>query len=138
MRFMVIVPADADTEAGVMPTEELIAEMGAYNEKLAEAGVMVSGDGLHPTSKGRRVQFTEGEANVIDGPFSESKELIAGYWILQCDSLDDVTEWIRKAPFGAGTQLEIRQVFEADDFGEAFTPELREQEDRIRSMIGDV
>lgn len=137
MRFMVMVPADADTEAGVMPTEQQLAEMGAYNEELAKAGVMVSGEGLHPTSKGRRIQFTGGEANVVDGPFSESKELIAGFWVLECESLDEVTDWVRKAPFAAGTQLEIRQVFEADDFGEEFTPELREQEERIRASIGD-
>lgn len=135
MKFMVMVPADENTEAGQMPTTEELAEMGKYNEELAAAGVMLAGEGLHPTSKGARVRFEESGASVIDGPFSESKELIAGFWILQCDSLDEVKDWIKKAPFPAGTQLEIRQVFEADDFGEAFTPELREQEDRIRAAI---
>lgn len=135
MKFMVMVPGDERTEAGVMPTTEELAEMGKFNEELANAGMMVSGDGLHPTSKGARIRFEESGASVTDGPFSESKELIAGYWILQGDSLDQIKEWMKKAPFPAGTQLEIRQVFEAEDFGDALTPELREQENRIRASI---
>lgn len=135
MKFMVLVPANADTEASVMPTTEELAEMGEFNERLAEAGMMVAGDGLHPTSKGARIQFGDGEASVIDGPFSESKELIAGYWIIQCDSLDVAKDWMKQAPFPAGTQLEIRQVFEAEDFGDALTPEIREQEGRIRANM---
>lgn len=135
MKFMVIVPADEKTEAGQMPTTDELAEMGKFNEELANAGVMVSGDGLHPTSKGARIRFEESGASVIDGPFSESKELIAGYWILQGESLDEIKDWMKKAPFPAGTQLEIRQVFSDEDFGDALTPELREQEDRIRASI---
>lgn len=135
MKFMVMVPGDERTEAGQMPTTEELAEMGKFNEELANAGMMVSGDGLHPTSKGARIRFEESGASVIDGPFSESKELIAGYWILQGDSLDQIKEWMQKAPFPAGTQLEIRQVFDAEDFGDALTPELREQEGRIRASI---
>ncbi|MGB1583312.1 MAG: YciI family protein [Solirubrobacterales bacterium] len=131
MRFMVLVPGDERTEAGVMPTTEELAAMGEYNQQLADAGVMISGEGLHPTSKGKRVRYADGDAAVIDGPFSESKELVAGFWIWECESMEDAVAWLKKAPF------EIRQVFEADDFGEAFTPELREQEDRIRAKIGD-
>lgn len=135
MRFMVMVPGDESTEAGVMPTTEQLAEMGAYNEELAKAGVMIDGNGLHPTSKGRRVRFNDGDTTVIDGPFSESKELIAGYWIWECDSMEDAVEWLKKAPFDAGTQIEIRQVFSDDDFGDALTPELREQERQIREQV---
>lgn len=133
MKFMVLVPADSRTEASQMPTTEELAAMGKFNEELADAGVMVAGEGLHPTSKGARILFEDGDASVIDGPFSESKELIAGFWIIECASLDEAKNWMKQAPFDPGTQLEIRQVFEADDFGEAFTPELREQEDRIRA-----
>ncbi|MGY1601583.1 YciI family protein [Geodermatophilus sp. SYSU D00815] len=135
MRFMVIVKADEQTEAGAMPTEQELAEMGAYNEELAKAGVMLAGEGLHPSSKGARVRFdADGKGTVIDGPFAESKELIAGYWILQVSSREEVLEWVKKAPF-RGTEIEVRQVFEADDFGEAYTPEIREQEDRIRAQV---
>jgi hypothetical protein len=133
MRFMVIVKANQDTENGVMPTEQELAEMGAYNEELAKAGVMLAGEGLHPSSKGARVRFDkDGGSTVVDGPFAETKELVAGFWILEVSSREEVVEWVRKAPF-RDSEIEIRQVFSADDFGDAFTPELREQEDRIRA-----
>jgi hypothetical protein len=135
MRFMIIVPGDADTEAGVMPSEELLAEMGKYNEELAKAGVMLAGEGLHPTSKGARVRFDDSGTTVVDGPFTESKEIIAGFWLIQAKSREEAIEWVKRAPFGGGTQIEIRQVFEEDDFGDEFTPELREQEQRIRDQV---
>jgi hypothetical protein len=135
MRFMVIVKADADSEAGVMPGEEMLAEMGKYNEELSQAGVLLAAEGLHPTSKGKRVRFTGPKRTVIDGPFAETKELIAGFWLVQVKSLDEAIEWFKRAPMGGDTELEIRQVFEADDFGAEFTPELREQEDRQRAQI---
>jgi hypothetical protein len=135
MRFMVIVKADQTTEDGVMPTEAELAEMGRYNEELVKAGVMLAGEGLHPSSKGARVRFdADGNATVVDGPFTESKELIAGFWILQVSSREEVLEWVRKAPF-RNDELEVRQVFENEDFGEAMTPELREQEDRMRAQV---
>lgn len=134
MRVMAIVKATQDSEAGKMPKEEMLAAMGKFNEELAEAGVMVSGEGLHPSSKGARVQFGGGERTVTDGPFAETKELIAGFWILQVDSFEEAVGWIKKCPdpHEEGGEIEIRQVFEAEDFGEELTPELREQEDRIR------
>lgn len=135
MRFMVIVPGNEDTENGVMPTTEELAEMGKYNEELAAAGVMVDGNGLHPTSNSKKVVYSGGSTNVFDGPFSETKELIAGYWILQTDTFEECVEWVRKAPFGEGTEIVIRQVFEAEDFGDAMTSEIRDQEDRIREKI---
>jgi hypothetical protein len=135
MRFMIIVKADKSSEAGVMPDEKLLAEMGKYNEELAKAGIMLAGDGLHPSSKGARVRFDGKKRTVIDGPFSEAKELIAGYWIWQVKSREEAIEWLKRAPFDGGTEVELRQVFEADDFGAEFTPELREQEDRIRAQI---
>jgi hypothetical protein len=135
MRFMVIVKANEDSEAGVMPTTEMLAEMGKYNEELVKAGVMLNGDGLHPSSKGVRVRFDGDKRTVTDGPFPETKELIAGFWIWQCDSLADAIEWLKKAPFDGGTELEIRQIFNAADFGEAFTPELQEQEERLRQQL---
>jgi hypothetical protein len=134
MRFMVIVKADEKTEAGVLPDEETLAAMTKYNEELAKAGVMLAGEGLHPTSKGARVRFGGEKPVVIDGPFSEAKELVAGFWLLQVKSKEEVIEWIKRAPFETG-EVEIRQVFEAEDFGAEFTPELREREDRIRSQI---
>ena len=135
MRYMVIVKASDDSELGVLPTEEQLAEMGAYNEELVKAGVMLAGEGLHPSSRGMRVRFdVDGRSTVVDGPFAETKELIAGFWILQVSSREEVVEWMKRAPFREG-EVEIRQVAEADDFGEAFTPELREQEDRIRADI---
>jgi len=138
MRFMVIVKANEDSEAGVMPTTEMLAEMGKYNEELVKAGVMLNGDGLHPSSKGVRVRFDGDKRTVTDGPFPETKELIAGFWIWQCDSLADAIDWLKKAPFDGGTELEIRQIFDAADFGEAFTPELQEQEDRLRAQLSSL
>jgi len=134
MRFMVMVPADESSEAGVMPDTEMLAAMGRYNEELVKAGVMLAGEGLHPTSRGARVRFSGGEPTVVDGPFTESKELIAGFWIIQAKSRDEALEWVKRAPFGEGVELEVRQVFEDDDFGDEFTPELREQEQRIREQ----
>jgi hypothetical protein len=132
---MVIVKANEDTENGVMPTEQELAEMGAFNEELVKAGVMLAGEGLHPSSKGARVRFDDdGGTTVVDGPFAETKELIAGFWILDVSSREEVIEWVRKAPF-RNEEIEIRQVFSADDFGDAFTPELREQEDRLRATV---
>jgi hypothetical protein len=131
MRFMVLVKASEESEAGVMPSEELLAAMGKYNEELANAGVMLAGEGIQPSSKGARVRFPD--RKVIDGPFVETKELLAGYWMIQAKSLDEAIEWVKRAPFEEG-EVEIRQVFEADDFGDEFTPELREQEERIRAQ----
>jgi hypothetical protein len=134
MRFMVIVKANAETEAGVMPTEAMLASMGNYNEELVRAGVMLSGDGLQPSSKGARLTFAGGKAIVTDGPFAETKELIAGFWIWQVASKDEAIAWAKKCPMDDGAVLEIRQVFEAEDFGAEFTPELREQEARLRAQ----
>jgi hypothetical protein len=134
MRFMVIVKADKDSEAGVMPSRELLAEMGKYNEELAKAGVMLAGEGLAASSKGARVRFSGNKRTVIDGPFSETKELIAGFWLWQVRSRDEAIEWLKRAPFREG-EVEIRQILEADDFGAEFTPELREQEERIRQQV---
>jgi hypothetical protein len=136
MRFMVIVKASNDSEAGVMPTEQLLAEMGKYNEELVKAGVMLAGEGLHPSSKGARVRFEGKNRTVVDGPFAETKELIAGYWLFQCRSMDECIEWVKRAPnpMNEESEIEIRQVFEAEDFGAEFTPELREQEERIREQ----
>jgi hypothetical protein len=132
---MVLVPADENSERGVMPDEKLLTEMGNFNEELVKAGVMLAGEGLHPTSKAARVRFDGDKRTVIDGPFTESKELIAGYWLWQVRDMDEAIEWIKRAPFGGGTQIEIRPVFEAEDFGDEFTPELREQEQRLRDQI---
>jgi hypothetical protein len=131
---MVIVKADKNSEAGVLPDQKLLADMGKFNEELTKAGVMLAGEGLQPSSKGARVRFSEGKKTVIDGPFAESKELVAGFWLWQVKSMDEAIEWLKRAPF-EGTEVEIRQVFEAEDFGEAFTPELREQEERLRRQI---
>jgi hypothetical protein len=131
MRVMVIVKATKDTEAGVMPSTELLAAMGNYNEELVKAGIMLGGDGLHPSTKGKRVQFTGKAPRVIDGPFAETKELIAGYWIWKVKSMDEALDWVKRCPMLDGDMIEIRQVFEAEDFGEAFTPELRAQEERV-------
>jgi hypothetical protein len=135
MRVMVLVPANEDSEKGVMPDENELAEMGNFNEELVKAGVMLAGEGLHPTSKAARVRFDGDKRTVVDGPFTESKELIAGYWLWQVRDMDEAIEWIKRAPFGGGTEIEIRPVFEAEDFGDEFTPELREQEERLRSQI---
>ncbi len=138
MRFMVIVKATRDSEAGVMPSEELLSAMGKFNEELVEAGVMLAGEGLHPTSKGARVRFSGDKRTVIDGPFAETKELIAGYWVWQVASLQEAIDWVKRCPnpHNEDSEIEIRQLFEAEDFGEAFTPELREQEERLRNKIG--
>jgi hypothetical protein len=130
---MVIVKANKDSEAGVMPNQQLLADMGNYNEELVKAGIMLAGEGLQPSSKGKRVRFGGGKHTVTDGPFAETKELIAGFWLWQVRSMDEAVEWLKKAPFGDGEELEIRRVFEADDFGAEFTPELRAQEDRLRA-----
>jgi hypothetical protein len=135
MRFMIVVKANADSEAGVLPSEELLTEMGRYNEELVKAGVMLAGEGLHPSSKGVRVRFSGGKRTVIDGPFAETKELIAGFWLIQVKSRDEAIEWVKRAPFDGGAEVEIRQVFEAEDFGAELTPELREQEERLRAQV---
>src|SRR5687767_2188734 len=135
MRVMVIVKANKESEAGQMPSEQLLREMGNYNEQLVNAGIMLAGEGLHPTSKGKRVRFSGTDRTVIDGPFAETKELIAGFWIWETKSMDEAVEWLKKAPFDGGTEIEIRQIFEAEDFGAEFTPELRQQEDKIRQQI---
>lgn len=134
MRVMVIVKANEDSEAGVMPSRELLEAMGKYNEELVKAGVMLEGEGLHPTSRGARMRFDGKQRRVIDGPFAETKELIAGFWLWQVKSLEEAIEWLKRAPFDGGEEVEIRPVFEAEDFGEAFTPELREQEERLRAQ----
>ena len=133
MRFMVIVKATKESEAGKMPSTELLTAMGKYNEELVKAGIMLAGDGLHPSSKGARVRFSGAKRTVIDGPFAETKELIAGFWIWQVRSLDEAIEWVKRCPnpMESESEIEIRQIFEAEDFGEAFTPELREQEERL-------
>jgi len=137
MRFMVMVKATADSEAGAMPSTELLEAMGRYNEELAKAGVMLAGEGLHPSSKGARVRFDGASRTVVDGPFAETKELVAGFWILQCKSLEECIEWVKRAPnpMPGESEIEIRQVFEADDFGDELTPELREHEARLRERI---
>jgi hypothetical protein len=134
MRFMLIVKANPDSEAGVMPSEAELTEMGKYNEELVKAGVLLAGEGLHPSSKGARVRFDDGKRAVIDGPFGETKELVAGFWLIQVKSLEEAIEWVKRVPFAKGEEIEIRQVFEADDFGDALTPELREQEERLRAQ----
>lgn len=133
MRVMVMVKASKDSEEGVLPNEQLLAEMGQFNEELVKAGVMLAGEGLQASSKGARVRFSGGKRTVIDGPFAEAKELVAGFWLWQVKSMDEAIEWLKRAPFDE-TEVEIRQVFEADDFGAAFTPELREQEERLRAQ----
>ncbi len=140
MRFMILIKANKDTEAGALPSEDLLTAMGKFNEELVNAGVMLAGDGLHPSSKGARVKFSGGKTTVIDGPFTETKELIAGFWIWQVDSLEDAIEWVKRIPNPHGeesvdAEIEIRQVFEAEDFGDAFTPELRDQEERLRAQV---
>ena len=133
MRVMVIVKANKDSEAGVMPSQQLLAAMGNYNEELVKAGVMLAGEGLQPSSKGKRVRFGGGKHTVTDGPFAETKELIAGYWLWQVRSMDEAVEWLKKAPFDGGAEVELRRIASAEDFGEAFTPELRAQEDALRA-----
>jgi hypothetical protein len=137
MRFMIIVKATKESEAGVMPSEQLLADMGKFNEELAKAGVLLAGEGLQPSSKGARVKFSGKKRTVVDGPFAETKELIAGFWLLQVRSKEEAIEWIKRAPnpHEGESEIEIRQVFEAEDFGAEFTPELREQEERIRAQV---
>jgi hypothetical protein len=132
---MVMVKATRESEAGEMPSQELLAQMGKYNEELANAGIMVAGEGLHPSAKGKRIRFSGPQPTVIDGPFSETKELVAGHWLWKVKSMDEAVAWLKKAPFDGGAEVEIRPLFETDDFGEAMTPELREQEDRIRAKV---
>jgi hypothetical protein len=136
MRVMVIVKASKESEAGVLPDTKILTEMGKYNEQLVKAGVMLAGDGLQPTSKGKRVKFSGETRTVTDGPFTETKELIAGYWIWQVRSMDEAVEWLKRAPFDGGTEIELRPVYEACDLGENFTPELREWDQRLREQIG--
>ena len=135
MRVMVIVKANKDSEAGVLPDQKILAEMGKFNEELVKAGVMLAGEGLQASSKGKRVRFEGSKRTIIDGPFAETKELIAGFWLWQVRSMDEAIEWLKRAPFGGGTEIEIRQVFEAADFGANLTPELREREERLRQQI---
>ncbi len=140
MRFMILIKADKDSEAGVLPSEELLTEMGKYNEELVKAGVMLAGEGLHPSSKGARVKFSGDKRIVTDGPFAETKELIAGFWLIQVKSKEEAIEWVKRIPNpmpGTEPEIEIRQVFEADDFGAEFTPELREQEERLRAQMAE-
>ena len=137
MRFMIIVKATADSEAGKMPSEKLLTEMGKYNEELVKAGVMLAGEGLHPSSKGARVQFSGNKRTVVDGPFAETRELVAGFWLIQVKSKEEAIEWVKRCPnpMETDSEIEIRQVFEAEDFGAEFTPELREQEERLRAQL---
>ena len=137
MRFMVLIKADKNTEAGVLPDEKLLTEMGKFNEELVKAGVMLAGEGLHASSKGARVKFEGKQRTVTDGPFSETKELVAGFWLWQVKSKEEAIEWLKRAPFDGGTEVEIRQVFEAEDFGANLTPELREQEERLRAQVAE-
>jgi hypothetical protein len=134
MRCMVIVKADKDSEKGIMPSRKLLTEMGNFNEELVKAGVLLAAEGLQPSSKGKRVKFSGSNRTTIDGPFTETKELIAGFWLWQVRSMDEAIEWLKRAPFDGGTEIEIRQVFETEDFGAEFTPELREQEERLRKQ----
>jgi hypothetical protein len=138
MRFMILVKSDAATEAGAMPTESDLTAMNEFNERLVEAGVMLAGEGLQPSARGARVRFEGGRAAVIEGPFSGPNDLIAGFWIWKVDSLDEAIEWLKRAPFDGGAEVEIRQVFETEDFGEALTPELREREDRLRARTEEL
>lgn len=137
MRFMVMIKADKNTEAGVMPSEALLADMGRYNEELVRAGVLLAAEGLQPSSRGARVRFSGKERTVIDGPFAETKELLAGFWLIQVKSLEEAIEWVKRCPnpLEGETEIEIRRVFEADDFGAEFTPDLREQEERLRAEL---
>ncbi len=137
MRFMVLVKADKNTEAGVMPSEKLLADMGKYNEELAKAGVLLAGEGLHPSSKGARVKFSGAKRSVIEGPFKDTKDLVCGFWMFQVKSKEEAIEWVKRCPnpVEGETEIEIRQVFEADDFGPELTPELREAEQRLRDQI---
>jgi hypothetical protein len=136
MRFMVLVPGSPESEVGEMPSTELLEAMTKYNEELVKAGVMLAGEGLHPTSKGAKVRFDGDERTVIDGPFAEAKEIVAGYWVWECASREEAIEWLKRAPFDGGAEVELRPILEADDFGEELTPELREREDQMREQTG--
>lgn len=135
MRFMVIVKANKDSEAGVVPSKEILTAMGKYNEELVKAGIMLAAEGLQASSQGKRVRFSGNKRIVTDGPFAETKELVAGFWLWQAKSMDEAVDWLKRAPFDGGTEVEIRQLFEAEDFGDEFTPELREQEERLRAEV---
>jgi hypothetical protein len=135
MRCMVIVKASKDSEAGILPSTELLTNMGKFNEELVKAGVMLAGEGLQPTSKGKRITFTTAKPTITDRPFAETKELIAGFWLWQVRSMEEAVEWLKRSPFGPGDEVEIRQVFEAQDFGPQMTPELKEQEERLRAQV---
>jgi hypothetical protein len=135
MRFMILVKANAESEAGIMPSHELLEAMGKFNDEMIKAGVMLAGDGLHPSSRGARVRFDGSRRSVIDGPFAETKELLAGFWLIQVRSLDEAIEWVKRAPMDGGTELEIRRIFEMEDFAEVMTPEQRVQEDRQRAEL---
>ena len=135
MKVIVLVKANKDSEAGIMPTEKLLTEMGKFNEQLVRAGVMLAAEGLHPSSKGKRVRFSGGKQTVTDGPFAETKELVAGFWLWQVKSMEEAVEWLKRSPFDGGAEVEIRPVFEAEDFGPELTPELREQEQRLRRQV---
>ncbi len=134
MRFMVLVPGNPESEAGEMPSTEMLGTMTKYNEELVKSGVMLAGEGLHPTSKGAKVRFNGSKRTVIDGPFTEAKEIVAGYWVWECGSRDEAIEWLKRAPFDDDVEIELRQIFEADDFGEQLTPELREANERLREQ----
>jgi hypothetical protein len=134
MRVMVLVKASKESETGQMPNEQMLRDMGNYNEQLVKAGIMQAGEGLHPTSKAKRVRFSGPQRTVIDGPFAETKELLAGYWLWKVKDMNEAVEWLKKAPFDGGTEVEIRPIFEAEDFGKEFTPELRAQEERLREQ----
>lgn len=136
MRFMVIVKAGRDSEAGVMPSTELLTAMGKFNEEMVKAGIMEAGEGLHPTSKGARIKYSGGQGTATNGPFTLSGDLIAGFWLINAKSMQEAIDWMKRAPFDNGDEIEIRQVFSAEDFGEALTPELREQEERLRAQAG--
>jgi hypothetical protein len=135
MRFMVIVKASLDSEAGVMPSTELLTAMGRFNEELVKAGMMEAGEGLHPSSKGARIKYAGGQGSATRGPFPLSNDLVSGFWLIKASSLDDAIDWMKRAPFDGGAEIEIRQVFSAEDFGEALTPELRDQEERLRAQV---
>lgn len=135
MRVLVIVKASKESEAGQMPSQRLLAEMGRFNERLVEAGVMLAGEGLHPSSKGKRVKFSGNQKTVIDGPFAETKELVAGYWVWKVSSMDEAVGWLKRAPFDEGAEIEIRPIFEAEDFGQELTPELRAREEQLRARL---
>jgi hypothetical protein len=135
MRFMVIVKASKDSEAGVLPGKEILNAMGKFNEELVKAGVMLAGEGLHPSSKGKRVRFSGSNPTVIDGPFAETKELIAGFWLWKAKSMEEAIEWLKRSPFGGGAEIEIRQVYEVEDFGAACTPEIKERDQRLRAQL---